>query len=502
VGVFHLKYRPERVGDLDLPEVSNKLRKILAEKEMPQSFLFSGPKGSGKTSAARIVARAINCESLKDGEPCGKCESCLEIQKGSSIDVVEIDAASNRGIDDVRLLKDKAYFLPSRLKKKVFVIDEVHMLTKEAFNALLKLIEEPPKHTIFILCTTDYQKIPETVLSRLVRVDFRRGKGEELMESLAKVIKGEKIKVDKKAIEMIVERSDGSFRNLHRIFNELVLEQGREISEEKVAEYFRGSGGDYREEDLENDLMKGEASGILKRIEIMAGKGVDFGMVREDWVRFFQRRLVEIYGQTGKKTEGLGGPDLRRWLGLLILAGKQEKEAVVPQLPLELAVAEFLSSKFPPKADQPVAEKVQNSKFLEEKVVEKKEEAEQGGVAYMRPVQIEGKWKEILTAVKPFNHSVEAFLRAARPKAVKEKMLVLEVYYPFHKDRLEEARNRQVVEEALYRVLGCRLGLKCVLGQSRKAPLEIRNDTPVEKVSEELVEEPKDIYDVAKEIFG
>ena len=175
MSVFHLKYRPQKLADLDLEEVSDKLKKILSSDDIPQSYLFSGPKGAGKTSAARIVAKVVNCEGKTKGEACNECENCKEIQNGSNIDVLEIDAASNRGIEDIRALKDKAYLLPTRLKRKVFIIDEVHMLTKEAFNALLKLIEEPPKHTFFILCTTDPGKIPETVLSRLIRVDFHKG---------------------------------------------------------------------------------------------------------------------------------------------------------------------------------------------------------------------------------------------------------------------------------------------------------------------------------------
>ncbi|NCC55751.1 MAG: DNA polymerase III subunit gamma/tau, partial [Erysipelotrichia bacterium] len=223
MSVFHLKYRPKKLSDLDLVDVSEKLRSFVEAKEMPQSFLFSGPKGAGKTSAARILAKTINCESRDKGEACDKCDNCDEINGNRAIDIIEIDGASNRRIEDVRDLKDKAYLSPTKLKYKVFIIDEVHMLTKEAFNALLKLIEEPPKHTVFILCTTDPDKIPETVLSRLVRVDFRKGEKDDLQKSLEKIIKGEKIKIDKRSVDFIVDRSDGSFRNLQKDFNELVL---------------------------------------------------------------------------------------------------------------------------------------------------------------------------------------------------------------------------------------------------------------------------------------
>jgi len=222
MSVFHLKYRPSKIKDLDLVEVSDKLTKILESKDMPQSWLFAGPKGSGKTSAARILAKAINCLDPDGVEPCDKCKNCLEIARGNSLDIIEIDGASHGKVDDVRDLKDIAYLSPVNLKKKVIIIDEVHMLTKEAFNALLKVLEEPPKNLIFVLCTTDDNKIPETVLSRLCQVRFVKGDEKSLRKSLNKIIKGEKIEIDDEVIDLIVTKSDGSFRNLQRNFNEIL----------------------------------------------------------------------------------------------------------------------------------------------------------------------------------------------------------------------------------------------------------------------------------------
>ena len=181
MSVFHLKYRPKKISELDLVEVADKIKSIVLSSDGFQSLLFAGPKESGKTSAARILARSVNCSNLKNGEPCGECENCKEIERGNSLDIIEIDAASNRGIDDVRSLKENAYLAPIKLQKKIFIIDEVHMLTKEAFNALLKLIEEPPKNTLFIMCTTDAHRIPETVLSRLLKIKLRKGNQDELL---------------------------------------------------------------------------------------------------------------------------------------------------------------------------------------------------------------------------------------------------------------------------------------------------------------------------------
>jgi DNA polymerase III subunit gamma/tau len=494
MSVFHLKYRPQKFSDLDLVEVSKSLKKILSGKEIPQSFLFAGPKGAGKTSAARILARAVNCSDLKNGEPCGKCDNCQEILRGSSIDVIEIDAASNRGIEDVRALKDKAYLLPSKLSKKVFIVDEVHMLTKEAFNALLKLIEEPPVHTIFVLCTTDEGKIPETVLSRLIKVGFHKGNKEELKGSLKRVIDGEGVEVEEGAVDLIVSKSDGSFRNLQKTFNEIFLEFGKKISKKEAIKFFEGRTGEYTAEEIEDDLAVGEVKIILMKLEKMAEAGVDFKAFREELIDYFQNKLLGIYGVEGKGTSKMGAGEVEKWLGLLIAAGKQEKDITIDQLPLELAVVELLKNK------KPV---VRAEKSEEKEPEEVKKEAKNINLAVE---MVEQEWGKVLMAVKPFNHSVEAFLRAARPTKIKGDRVVLEVFYPFHKDKLEEPKNREIVEKGLNLVFGVEMSFECVLSRSKGKPLVINNDTPVEKVSEKLSEEKLteggDIYDVAKQIFG
>ena len=516
MSVFHLKYRPIKFSDLDLTDVATSLKKFLSAKDVPQSFLFSGPKGSGKTSAARILARAVNCNDLKDGEPCGKCDNCKEILKGSAMDVIEMDGASNRGIEDVRSLKDKAYLLPSKLSKKVFIIDEVHMLTKDAFNALLKLIEEPPKHTIFVLCTTDAEKIPETVLSRLVRVDFRKGGKDALNNSLKKIIDGEGIEIAKDAIDFIIEKSDGSFRNLQRNFNELYLQLGKKLKAEEVFKFYLDKSGSYSEEDFDKDLDKGEIKLILEKLEKMAADGIDFSSFRLKLMNFFQKKILSFYGIGDKNNIGLNLEESELFINLLVKASKQEKEVEIDQLPLELAVVEFIGQ----KRNGIEKKEIEIKKPVVDEVVVVEEEVKVlvEGAYCNTPVQMENcsievekveeKWGNLLMTIKPYNHSVEAFLRASRPLSIKGKTLLLEVFYPFHKDRLEEAKNRKIVEECMTKVFGIDLCFQCVLGKNKKEPLVIKNDTPMEHVSDQLVENKNDkagggdIYDVAKEIFG
>jgi len=210
---FYLKYRPQRLNELDLAAVREALTEVLKAKSLPHAWLFSGPKGTGKTSAARILAKAINCQKRHPpaggAEPCQKCGSCIAVSSGRSLDIIEIDAASNRGIDDIRDLKEKIRLAPAQLKYKVYIIDEVHMLTAEAFNALLKTLEEPPEHAVFILATTEPAKLPETITSRCFLIPFNRASEAEIIRSLNRVIIGEHIKIAGGDLAAVAERVSG-----------------------------------------------------------------------------------------------------------------------------------------------------------------------------------------------------------------------------------------------------------------------------------------------------
>ena len=493
MSVFHLKYRPKKISELDLVEVADKIKSIVLSSDGFQSLLFAGPKGSGKTSAARILARAVNCLDLKEGEPCGECANCLEIEKGNSLDIMEIDAASNRGIDDVRSLKENAYLSPVKLKKKIFIIDEVHMLTKEAFNALLKLIEEPPKNTIFVLCTTDSQKIPETVLSRLVKVNFRKGGEEELANSLEKIIKGEGIEINEKASKIIIDNSDGSFRNISRTLNEIFLRFGKKISKDEVEAYFGEQRGEYAGEELEEDLNMGKKREILEKLETMAKKGIDFSELRLQWMQYFHQKMLQNYDD--KK--------FGKWIEKLIWAGELEKTAGIEQLPLELAVMEMEEKQ--ETRNEKLETREEKKPVVAKSSVEAKTDSAKSFVeSKLDLAEVEKKWAEVLQAVKPYNHSVEAFLRGARPKKIEGGVLIIDVFYKFHKEKLEEAKNRKIVEIGLDKIFGEGLEFECVLADGKKKK-ETGNEKPTTagrlETREKSVSEAE-IYDVAKDIFG
>ena len=232
---FYLKYRPQKINELDIEKVRDSLLEILGSKEVPHAFLFTGPKGTGKTSSARILAKSVNCTDSKNGEPCNKCSHCKSITEGRCLDLIEIDAASNRGIDDIRELKSKINLVPSMVKVKVYIIDEVHMLTNEAFNALLKTLEEPPEQVKFVLCTTEPNKLPGTIVSRCFQVQFDKAKTEELVRSLNRVVKGEKIEIKKEDLVKIANKANGSFRDAVKVLEQLSA-KSKKISSKRVDE--------------------------------------------------------------------------------------------------------------------------------------------------------------------------------------------------------------------------------------------------------------------------
>ncbi|MBU3914110.1 DNA polymerase III subunit gamma/tau [bacterium] len=235
--VLARKLRPARFCDLvGQSAISKTLINAISSDRVAHAFLFTGPRGTGKTSTARILTKALNCQTLENNEPCNKCENCIEINRGISTDVIEIDAASNRGIDHIRELREGVKFSPAKCKYKTYIIDEVHMLTTESFNALLKTLEEPPSHAKFILATTDHHKVPVTVISRCQRYDFSNIPMNEMVEYLKKVAKDETIEISDSALQIIANSSAGGLRDALTTLDMLISFSGNRIEDNKVLE--------------------------------------------------------------------------------------------------------------------------------------------------------------------------------------------------------------------------------------------------------------------------
>src|SRR5688572_11889100 len=261
--VLARKYRPSTFSEVVGQEhVTRTLANAFATERVHHAFLFCGPRGVGKTTLARILGRALNCEKGPTAEPCGTCQACTTIAGGNAVDYIEMDGASNRGIDAIRDLTEAVRYQPAALRKKVYVIDEVHMLTTEAFNALLKTLEEPPPHVTFVLATTEPQKVPVTILSRCQRYDFKLVPGSRLTAHLVDIFGREGIQVEPAALEVLVRESGGSVRDALSLSDQVISYVGAQaIGEAQVAEVLAVAGGD--------------AAGALDAVESAVGRGLD-----------------------------------------------------------------------------------------------------------------------------------------------------------------------------------------------------------------------------------
>ncbi|KKR34219.1 MAG: polymerase III, subunit gamma and tau protein [Candidatus Gottesmanbacteria bacterium GW2011_GWA2_41_12] len=347
--VYYRKYRPQKISELDSPIISARLGKIISSGHIPHAFLFSGPKGTGKTSTARILAKVLNCEKLRtensepntNFEPCNKCDNCVSITAGTNLDVMEIDAASNRGIDEIRDLREKIRLAPSGGKFKVYIIDEVHMLTTEAFNALLKTLEEPPPHAVFVLATTEPDKLLPTIISRCIRIDFKKASAEEIIHSMERIIKEEKIDINRDILNLIAASSDGSFRDGAKMLEQVVLEEADTL--EKAEKVIGGGENSYR--NLLMLMISGKTKEALIYLQEMEKKGSNLKYTIESILNLLHTLLLSKSGiesaEVNKSFEILTLNEVKELLRYFDKAYGEMRNSFIPSLPLELLIIEW-----------------------------------------------------------------------------------------------------------------------------------------------------------------
>ena len=290
--VFARKYRPQTFDDLVGQEhVVRTLKNAVEQNRLAHAYLFVGPRGIGKTSSARILAKALNCEKGPTISPCGVCDSCREIAAGNSLDVLELDAASNRGIDDVRELRDNVRYAPTRGRYKIYIIDEVHMLTKEAANALLKTLEEPPEHVIFCLATTEPEKLPITILSRCQRFDLHRIPTNLIAEHLQFIARQEKVTLEPAAAHAIARGADGGLRDAESMLDQLVAFCGEKIAESDVLNVF-GFTSEQTVAAFTEKVLRGNTSGALAALDEQAAAGKEMMKLMNDLIAHLRDLLV------------------------------------------------------------------------------------------------------------------------------------------------------------------------------------------------------------------
>lgn len=341
--MFYLKYRPHTIAEVDNSAAAPVLEKLLQSKDLPHALLFVGQKGTGKTSTARIFSKAINCLNNKGSiEPCNTCANCKSIDSSSSVDVIEMDAASNRGIDEIRDLIKESAFSPMSNKYRVFIIDEAHMITPDAFNALLKTLEEPPKSVIFILATTISEKIPKTIYSRCFLVQFGKAKKQDILKMLKRIVKAESLTVNDDLLKFVVSHSDNSFRDAAKILEELVIQ--KKFTVEEASQFLGLVGTQSLLEIIEKKSLKDALSWIR---EFEEGGG-NFKYLIEQLLGDLRELLLSKNGviQEGEViASGLTLPQVTMLMKLFTVAYDNLKKTPIESIALELAVADFYNKK-------------------------------------------------------------------------------------------------------------------------------------------------------------
>ncbi len=472
---LYRKWRPQTFDQIVGQEhVTRTLRNALTAGRVGHAYLFAGLRGTGKTTMARLLAKAVNCLAKDPAErPCNQCAICQAVNEGRLLDLIEIDAASHTSVDDVRELRDKVGFRPNECRYKVYIIDEVHRFSGSAFDALLKTIEEPPPHAIFVLATTEIHKVPATILSRCQRFDFRRIPLKQVVGRLRTLAQAEGFVVAPEALSLIARSATGSMRDAESLLDQLAATAGGKVSLEQVQATLGIIDAEFVAQ-LVDALVVGDVAAGLALINQAMDQGVD--------LRQFTRQVVDhLRGMLLLQLDGASLLDLpveslERLMGqaerieatALIKAIKRFNQAETelrggwqPQLPLELALVEAAverpveaePSRSVPEAPQerPAAQPAQPTPVTEPQ----SQEASSG----LTVEQVKNRWSQILQEVRGQDPSVQALLNSTRPGAVAEGQVILDVEHEFARGKLDETRARGLVETVLNRVLGqpCRV---------------------------------------------
>ena len=511
---WYRQYRPRVISELDIVQVKNSLEAMMQAGKIPQSLIFAGPKGTGKTSASRILALILNeakNEDLVDQlyfaknsknkkqlsfqEPDPNSALAKKVYQGQSFLVHELDAASNRGIDDIRLLKERIALPPQGAKMAVYILDEVHMLTSEAFNAFLKILEEPPPHVVFILATTELQKIPATIVSRCTLVNFRKANEEEILASLARILKAEQIKYQKADLLIIAKRADGSFRDAVKIL-ELACQSGQ-LDMASISHYLGQNNLTYIKK-LISLLLAKEASKISQIFEELRAENYQEKDFYKDLLEFIHDDLLINLGV--KEGEAFTEAKIDQFLLKELSFNKLQMELPISFLALELIFLGIIDrSKDQGKKTGGALNNEQSKSFSKQTMFSnsKKKSLENNTnspiIENETKVKIENTdsstlvisssdwWQKLLDFVAKENFSLSALLRACRLEEVINGTAKILVFYDFHKEQLEQQKYQNLLDQTCQSLLGEKIAFNFVLTK------------PTKIVENDLLETAKDV---------
>ncbi|MBI4948144.1 DNA polymerase III subunit gamma/tau [Candidatus Berkelbacteria bacterium] len=491
---LYRKYRPSNFAEVIGQEhISSNLQTSIKNNRIGHAYLFSGPRGTGKTTFARLFAKAVNCLNDSSVKPCNECAICLEVQNNKAVDIIEIDAASNRGIDEIRALRDTIASSPLRAKYKVYIIDEVHMMTKEAFNALLKTLEEPPAHVIFILATTELHKVPDTILSRCQRFNFHRASDESISQQIKQVAKKEKIEIDDEAVSLIAVRAEGSFRDSLTLLGSVGSSQTK-LSYQEISAML-GLPPKQITESLLNSLIEKKPTEAITIVREFISSGGDLVVLVKT---LCDQIKLALFSANQPSVEQI------KLLEQLLVTLSRSRHSVDPVAIISARLfeiasdgAEILDSRtanieksVPAKIATPTSEVLEVEIATEPPMVTdiQKETDDEKTVAVdavQKPKLAEDDafWPSFVNQIKNHNHALYAVIRSAALEGLQENKLTLGVRFKFYMDRIMETKNRKLLEKIASDLTGKNVILECVV----RSTLNVDSSPADEGVLENVV---------------